>query len=718
MSVSKLIKIVGLTTCISAILSAPSLAQDVGSAPSTSTDGSAAGQQIGGLQEIVVTAQRKSERLQDVPIAVTAISGTQLAANGVSGMDSLTTAVAGLQVTAVGEKNTPFLRGVGSTCGTPNCEASVATYVDGVYQASTSANVLDYNNVERIEVLKGPQGTLFGRNSTGGVIQIVTRDPVHDPMLEAQLGLDNYQTLKLAAYMSAGLTENVAADLSVQYTDQNDGWGKNIITGEDVFRYDEFSARTKLLFTPSDRTRILVSADFAKRDSNFSSFQIEAPNIGLDGVSHRPGRFDVDSNFDAIGKVKSWGGSLRVEHDLGFAQLVSITARRLNKIQEGQDVDSGPIDLLHFIHDTRVNQTTQEFQLISQGNSRFEWTIGAYYYNGLAHYNPISLFGVLVGGGPVDTFGLQKTWSYAGYAQGTYNITDTTRLTGGIRYTHERQTFVGSDPFTSVSDEKTFNKPTWRIALDQKLSRDMMVYASYNRGLKSGGFSLGNLSVPGFTPEIIDAYEIGFKSEFLDRRVRFNVAAFYYDFKDLQVEVFANDGSLIGFIQNAAKSRLKGIDADLQVVPMEGLTLRIGAGYLDGEYLDYPNPAVFGSSPFVPVVLPNAKGFATVRSPKFSGNASATYDWTTGAGSFSATANVSYSDHYFFDPASLFRQDKYAIVGASMTWWSPSEQFGVRVWGKNLTDTDYIAGAAPGGFGLLQSPAAPRTYGLTLMTKM
>lgn len=705
------------SAAIGALIAAPAVAQDAAAAASAPPAQASQSQ----VQEIVVTAQRHAERLQDVPISVSAVSGAQLASKGISGIETLSSAVPSLDVGQVGTIGTPYLRGIGANTANPNDEPSVAMYVDGVYIAAPFANLLSFNNVDRIEVLKGPQGTLFGRNATGGVIQVITRDPSQQTKVEASMGYGNYQTTQADFYATTGLAPNLAMDVAAQYHDQAKGWGHNIVTGTETYKSRDFSGRSKLLFTPGDNTRITVSGDYAYLHSGIPEYQIAPPSEGSDGKSHLPGRYDTEDDTPTRVETRQWGVSGKIEQDLGFARAVSITARRVAKGHYGPfDSDGTPVDFVHADLRQTNSEFTQELQLMSPSRSKIDWLIGAFYFNDNAAYSPGHIAGSSPAAFEEDVYGRQKTRSWAVYAQTTVPITDTTKITGGIRYTHENQRFissvaVGGQDFPSPTLHQGFNKATWRVAINQKLSSDISVYASYNRGVKTGGYNLLSPGAPGYAPEELDAYEVGFKSELFDRHVRFNIAAFYYDYKDIQVEIIRPPQILL---QNAARAHIKGVDADLQIVPFRGLTITAGAGYLDGKYADYPDPAVYPPSPFdPPIPLANAKGKRTVRTPKFTGNVGATYSMPVSFGSLSLSGNVSYNDGYYYDVANLFPQKSYTLVNASVGWTNRSGEFGITAWAKNLSDSRYLLSGAPSSSGYLQVPAAPRTYGMSLNAK-
>lgn len=690
----------------------------------------------GQLEEIVVTAQRKTERLQDVPISVNAISGEAMAARGVTDTFDLQTVVPGLSITRVASVSTPYLRGVGSDGANPNQEASVATYVDGVYYAAPFGNLFSFNNIDRIEVLKGPQGTLFGRNATGGVIQIVTRTPSHDPKIEMYAGYGNYDTYEAGGYATTGLGDKVAVDLAVQFRDQRDGWGRNTFLDKDTLKGKEFGLRSKLLFTPTERTTITLTADYAYSRNSFNTYN-RAPGVpDLDGVVRNPGRYESNAETLNDTKTRQRGIALRFEQDLDFATLVSISAYRRSNGYNNFDYDTSPVGIVSPVPlFQEVKGFSQEVQLIARQGSAFDWTLGAYYFDSKPSYNPGRLCGVgIVPSGCLDIYATQHTKSLSPYAQATLKLGEATNLTAGIRYTHETQALTGGSqtmdltpgsdgldavptgPYTAAPRIKQkFNKPTWRIAVDHDVARDVKVYASYNRGIKSGGYNLQAPGVPGYDPEILDAYEIGFKSELLDRRVRLNVAAFYYDFKNIQVAVIQGATSAT---VNAAKARMQGIDADFVFVVTPGLTINANGAYVDGEFRDFPNPAVYPRTIFDPaVVLANAKGLPTTRTPKFTGSIGFDYKIESAAGAFTLSSNLYHNSGFSWEAANRYRQKSYELLNASINWTSSDERYSIRVWGQNLTDTKYLSQGVSAAVGDLRAYAAPRTYGVTLTTR-
>ena len=279
------------------VCSAPALAQDKAE---TADDGT--------LREIVVTAQRRNENIQDVPISITAVSGEALRTSGVVSTQDISLITPGLQFQQAVGNSSPFIRGVGSQAVGPGNEASVATYIDGVYLASGAGGLFSLNGIERIEVLKGPQGTLFGRNATGGLVHIITRDPTFEPGFEGSVGYGNYDTFEARAYATAGLASNIAFNVAGFYRRQGDGFGRNLVTGRDVNRADrEMAARGKLLFRPSADTRIRLAADYNEsRGTSLVSVRPFPGSVSIAGAIFQGRYWDIASDFQPRVQTHKW----------------------------------------------------------------------------------------------------------------------------------------------------------------------------------------------------------------------------------------------------------------------------------------------------------------------------------------------------------------------------------------------------------------------------
>jgi iron complex outermembrane receptor protein len=279
-----------------------------------------------GLQEIVVTAERRSESLQNVPVSVSAISADAAKAMGITGTEDLTTAVPGLVFSRTSNAGVPYIRGIGNNNPSLGDESAVAVYVDGVYIPSLIGNILDLNSIQQVEVLKGPQGTLFGRNATGGVIQIITKQPSHTPSLDAEIGYGNYGTATARIYGTTGITPSLAADIAGYYENQSEGFGSNLATGLPAYRSKQDSFRSKWKLTLDD-TDVTLSLDSSQRRDEQGT-AIRQINGSLIGGIVVPGFYNVDQNNPSYGVVHDAGVSVTVKHDLHWAQVVSISSYR------------------------------------------------------------------------------------------------------------------------------------------------------------------------------------------------------------------------------------------------------------------------------------------------------------------------------------------------------------------------------------------------------
>jgi iron complex outermembrane recepter protein len=711
-----------LVSTVACILSSHALAapQSESSAPSTSLR----------LEEIVVTAQRKAERLQDVPIAVNVVSGETLQAKGLSASFDLPTLVPGLSFVTTGGAGTPYLRGIGSNAGNPNDEPSVATYVDGVYIASSYANKMNLNNLERIEVLKGPQGTLFGRNATGGVIQLVTRDPQQESSAEVAVGYGNYDTLAGNLYLTGGLTDTLAIDFAAQGEKQDKGWGELVPIDRDIQKHKNYSVRSKVLFEPADGLAFRLSGDYEKADSR-TSYTLPQGVQGIDGSFAPADEYDSNAVILLEGQgspgteIEQTGVSLRADYEMSFAQLVSISAYRNSRGQYDAEADATVFQVVDAKLPIETDTYSQELQLISPSGSKIDWVSGLYLYQNKAGYVDATFAGAAFAatGGAFQIQAKQKTESVSAYAQGTMEVLPDTRLTLGARYTDEDQSFVDFElfrapaPFPAPAD-RGFKKWTWRAAVDYAFTSDIHSYVSFNRGVKGGGYDLLDPFNAGFDPEVLDAYEVGLKTELLDQRLRLNASYFYYDFQNIQVQVVgARAGSIIS-TTNAAAATITGLDVDFQFLALENLILSGGFAWINGEYDEFPGTVSYPASPLSgPPTTIDAGGNDTIRTPDVSGNLTVEYRVQSGMGEFPLSVTYSYNGGYFFGADNRLEQDTYSLLNAAIGWTASDSRYGVTLWGRNLADEYYLNQGVPSGTGDLVEPAAPRTYGVTFRAK-
>lgn len=696
----------GAVIALSCGIPGAAFAQDTPEDAGESADPSEAVESDGEDAEIFVTAQRRDERLQDVPISIQVQSAEQLAQTGIDNIQELGQVVPSLSVsTAVGFAIT-YLRGVGSTAIGPGIEMPISVYVDDVYYASSTSALFDFNNIDHVEVLKGPQGTLFGRNATGGLIHVITEDPTQELQLRVGMSIDNYLAVKGNVYAAGGIAPGVAADLSLSLSTQERGWGVNIPTGNDVNRnHHNISARSKWIFDIGADTTVELIGDYTDFRHSFNGQRIFPGTVTPPalGYSLNPGD-PWDLNGDAEPRLNNtiWGTSLRVEHDFGGVILRNIAAYRRSKTFLNWDIDFTPIPHFHGDLDEIEKQFSEELQLSSDNSGPFVWTAGIYYFRARGIYDPSKVISLDVPNnifGPFDTvslFGNQLTESIAGYAQGTLEVLPETNLTLGVRYTHEKReidgrteaTFFG-DPTpillaTVPHDELTFEKPTFRVAIDHRFSPSALVYASFNTGFKSGGFNTQFASDPEFLPETIQAYEVGLKSDLADGMVRLNFAAFYYDYKNIQVQKV---GVAATGIINGAAARIYGADLELDARLSPAFRLTGSAAYTNAQFTSFTNAPFATPGGGVPTFPGDASGNDIPKSPRFQANLAANYTADLNDGSeITATLAGQYSTRYFFEANNVVSQNAYARLNAAVTWTSADDRFLVGVFGNNLTN--------------------------------
>lgn len=674
--------------------------------------------------DIIVTAQRRNERLIDVPISVSSVSGETLTNAGIRDISQIKLAVPGSTVRVSGGYTQPYIRGIGSSAKTPLNEAPVATYVDDVYIASES-NVTSFTNIASVEVLKGPQGTLFGRNATGGLFNIKTLDPSFTPTGNFHVGYGNYQAVSGDGYFATGLSDKLAADISFYASHQGKGFGKNLfVPGENGKNYYNAGVRSKWLLEADDATRAVLILDYSAQKNNLGVGHTIIPgsdiSAGVPAPVFSENPYDNIDDFRPLVKAKTGGVSLNVSHefDAGFA-LKSITAYRVTHLGLDLDVDGTPTHILNAQQRIKDSTFSQELQAQSTGSGPLSWTAGLFYFNYQATQDPPQKLFF-----SSSTTIQDQTWtadSVAAYVQGGYALADDTHLTLGARYTWEDREIKGAiftqtDTGTTVvagpgaSQQKNVDNVSFRASLDHKFTPDLMVYASFNSGFKSGGFS--NVNIPGYDSEKIYAYEVGLKSQLFDRRMTFNLAGFYYDYKDVQVQVIT--GTAAGtIVQNGAGAEIYGIDADMNLKLGDALTLNGSFEWLHAQYSDFQNAPI--------ATLPNgggslqpadATGNYLPYAPKYSGNLGVTHKVPLGPGTLTSNVLAYFSGRYYAQPDNFQSQKPYVSLNASATWESDSG-YSIKLWANNLTDKLIMQNAFDTkAFIISYDP--PRTYGVTL----
>jgi outer membrane receptor protein involved in Fe transport len=699
----------------------------------------AVSQPASAVGEITVVAQKRSENIQNVPIAVSVATAAQIANIGIQSTQDLQIALPGLQTPTTSGFLLLHMRGVGSTALAPGNENSVSLYVDGVYIASAPGSILSLNNISQVEALKGPQGTLFGRNATGGVLLITTREPDSPAPNEFSVGYGNYDTTTASLYAHGAVAPDLFGDIALQGSHQGEGYGKNIFTGHDVYKDDvNIAARSKWLWKPSDNLTVHVGFDFEREEGSMVASNQVPGTLAEFGTTHIPQPWDVDQDFNPKESSSSGGVYGRIDYDFGGVKLTNITAYRDLNYYDRFDYDGTPNPTEDVKLTVNSSQITEEAELQSSKPSKLQWSVGLFYFHAEDSISPFELdllgaYQAAAGLSSVSIADTETTNSIAGFAQATYEIFPETHLTGGLRYSYEKRDLTASEVavlagsnaslalIPSYASSISFEKPTWRLALDHRFSSELLAYVTYNRGYKSGGFNLLSPTDAPYNPEVLDAYEIGFKADLFDRRVRFNPSIFYYNYSNIQVSEYIRGGESI---YNGARARLYGLDLDIDAVLTDQLTLHGGLEYLNATFTSFPNAVI--STPLPMGGFLQTTGDATGNhlpdAPPFT--ATMTFDFKVPSsvipnnwGDLLLSTTYAYNSGFYTEPDNHLHQNSYTDLSASVLWTLPNQRFTVRAWARNLTDAVIAENLATATQTTSRELFAPRTFGVTLGAK-
>ena len=719
------------------------------------------------LEEVIVTAQKREQSIQDVPISITAISGDDLQANIVQDVFDLRATVPALEVRGVDppSQGAAFaIRGLGSSVFNMGFEPTVGTFIDGVYVSRSglvaSSDLLD---LERVEVLKGPQGTLFGKNTTGGVVHFITQKPdFNDTEGFAEVTYQEYDQVRVRGVLNMPIQENLAARLSASYH-TGDGYLENL-NGDDLNDRDRFTIRAQILWEPNDDLSVRVIADYSEVDEN-CCWPVRNTNNPLNPVVNAPlaaaigsnivdppdvDNLRVASNGDLLFEAEDFGISGEINWQVGDITLTSITAFRDHEDINTKDNDFTGVDILIntdtlpevsvFSEEFRIAGTAEKLEFAQSA----DWVIGLYYASetvkrtreftwgsqitSFPFFAP-GLFGNVPGRAFFDEFE-QDVDTIAGFAHVTINVTDKLSVTGGVRYTndekeasHRGQTGTAAAPFNNLplavvhdyDASREDSEMTGTASIQYNWADDFMTFFTYSRGFKSGGISLnrdaggnaltlgdpvlgcppGGTAVPAspfcafppqdptFEPEFADHFEVGFKSTFMDNRLRLNASFWLTDFEGLQLQTLRTDGSFQVINVQGAKSQ--GVEADMNFAATDYLDITFAIQYLDAEF-DSGVPAL---SPGLPALGGQDIPYAS----EWTGNVGANFELPIGDSgwTFFANGNLFFRSKYFSftepDPARV--QGAYELLSLRGGVRSADDKWELAVWCKNCTDKRY-----------------------------
>jgi iron complex outermembrane recepter protein len=659
------------------------------------------------IETVTVTAQRREESAQKVPISIDVLSPLKIASSGIEStldLPQLASSLITINGANASSFQTPFIRGVGSSSTSLGIDASVATYVDGVYQPFKSANILDLDDIDRIEILKGPQGTLFGRNATGGAINITTKQPTDTFAANAEFSYGSYGETVERAYVNGQIANDLDGNIGV-VARQGGDFLFNAFNGDHFGGDESITVNGKLRWTPTQQLEITAGLIFNSRDQSTEVGDVtmvagSLPVGVILGGTASYKDYVGDLNFTPKSTDNTLQGSLHVKYSLGDVDLVSISSYQFSRSRELLDYDGTSANVFSFDDHDRGETATQELQLLSNGNGPFQWILGGYFISDQQGYVPLSE--LFVAPAPVNVNMSNHTTGAAVFGQGTYDLGEGTHVTAGLRYSEERHVLTGDETLGGVVIAgpvdlgKTFAKPTWRLAVDHSFNDDLMTYVSYNRGFKSGAFSTSNVdqNQKAVDAEVLDAYEAGFKSMWDDHRVMLNASAYYYRYTNIQVQIIdpVNCGGA-ACLQAAGAAYLYGLDAELTVIPTDGLQLHAGLGLEQSKYTTYNKASGFSyvmtpqGGVGVATTFATAAGQQVLFAPDITLNLGADYTW-----SFHDTSNLQFSANYSF--SSKYKEvigdgnfmKPYGVANGSITWNAPNDKFFLRLWGRNLTD--------------------------------
>lgn len=731
------------------------------------------------LEEVIVTAERRAESVQDTPIAISAFTGESLQELGLTTVEDLAEITPSLQIFAEQINNEAYIvRGIGRSNEDLTTDSGVAVNINDIYIAQPAEANAAFFDIERVEVLRGPQGTLYGKNAVGGVINLITRKPDDElsGSVSAEVGNLGLQTYTGA--VGGPLVEGMSAGRIAGYYSRNDGAYENLTTGEDANGVEIEAVRGSLQLTPSDQLEInlvLDASDLTQEGvlkSIISDFDgaryvlkdfFEVDEFPAQEADIRSSRSETNGRQG----IRQWGGSLRTDYSTDGGTLSWLAGYRTEESYNLEDIDRTELRINNFEGRQDTWSSSHELRFVSDdegalsANGKLQWSLGLYWFHEEGWRNqdiylrarvPSSSPGDpdnpddgLLGPGSPDVQDSTASFlqtidtdSYALFGQAKYRITPTFGMTLGLRYTDETKrasvdaTSVGTaggDPYSlfqpngpySRAQEGNWTMLTPKLVFEYEPAQDIHTYASYARGFKSGGLNgqSGTFEefVP-FEPEQADNYEIGIKSDLFADRLRLNLAAFLINFEDLQVAGTNAQGLVV--TTNAADSRITGVELEASARPTTALTLRAAVSLLEAEFRNYFveefDPTITDGPPFVNV---DKEGDRLDDVPEYSVAYGADYRWFLSGGSglsFGVDGTIKGDT---VSNQNTLRASSYSVINTRLGWTSADGAWSVAAWVRNLTDEEYYrgGGAVPDfdkHVARVGLVADPRTYGITV----
>ncbi|KPC49614.1 TonB-dependent receptor [Amantichitinum ursilacus] len=739
------------TALLGISLFGPAYAADNAAANNASDTAAASKDGTQQVETVTVTAQRRSQQIQKVPIAVTAIGGKDLDSNSIQIANDVVKYVPNFNADSTEGRERPrwFLRGIGNNDPSNLSLSPIAVYVDDVYWNNVFAQGFPLFDLQRIEVLRGPQGTLWGKNTTGGAINYISRKPNFGAANGyADISYGSFADRKVEGAIGGAIYGDTLAGRVSFFNEQNDGYIDNTYSGQKVGSLRDTAVRAQLLLAVGETSDWLLNTHYRDYSGGGSFWHLDGTNNGKNQYGYQPPSdpYTVSENVAQNDKITSNGVDLTGHVDLGRLTLTSITALENAHRTFVSDGDGSPLEISRGYSKLDTRQISEELRLASPAEDQLSWIAGAHAFK--EDLNSVATSGTLPGGPAATAYQQtsigQQTKSFAIFGNATYRFTDRFRVTGGLRWTTEKKSIdlvgingTGSVGFQSLdywylanqltgatkvnatqNESHTWSAPTWDLTPSYSLTDNIETYFRYARGFRSGGYNGGattQAAVNTVTPEYLTDYELGVKSQWLDNRLIANLSVFRYDYKDMQVFAIAPtaSGQTVQTLSNAARGKVDGVELELKAVPVNGLTLSGNAGYLYTEYTDFPT--------YVNGAATNLSGHAFPRSPKLTVGVGANYRIPVSSGHVELGTLWNYKAKEYFN--AIYQNDAMAQAGYTTgdleaAWHGKDDKLVVTAFVRNVTDKQYRTLAVVPTYGAYEYIySQPRFYGAEVAVK-
>jgi iron complex outermembrane receptor protein len=726
--------------------------------------GGDAGGDSGQLESVTVTARRREENVQDVPIPITVLGGNQLESLAQFRLEDLNQHLPSTNVLFQNPRQASIaVRGLGNNPANDALESSVGVYLDNVYLGRPGMANFDLVDIDQVSLLRGPQGTLFGKNTTGGVLDITTLQPTFKPQATLETSFGNLGYYQVRGAVAGGITDDLAGRFSFAKT-YRQGFIDDPVNGLKYNGTNRDGFRGQLLYQPTETFHLRLIADYNSEDEDccISPVSNLGPGGLLQKIASTGAVFAFDPNFRTTyinsfqHMTASQGGySAEANWDVGESKLTSITAYRYWRFHPNNDADDASISAISDAgQNVNDRQFSQELRWASPGGRTLEYVTGLYYFYQAQNNFLETQYGPDAGawlGVPVfddaytSTLSNLHLWSGSAFAQGTWNVTSALSLTAGLRETYEykatrifRTAPVGPSPalplalpeYNSGNLERSDSDPSGLLSASYKLTPDVLTYVSFAHGAKSGGVNpavppsvAGGLPATAtlfIAPERANDYELGIKSQWLDKHVQLNADLFWTDVNNYQAtSTGIINGVSTQILGNVGKVRTRGVEVELAATPLEGLTLALNASFNDARYREYPNAPCNAAESAAGLKVCSLTGLPIFEAPRWIANPNADYRFKVGQLTLFSDVGYSWRSQFYgaSDDSALTLIPGYGLLNAKVGVGGSvyHSEWSLSVWTENALDKNYFTSIGRGNFGeYYGTPGLPRTYGATL----